>query len=420
MKDTTDDSSVVVPNTLALNTEFSPPNEALSKEASPMPVSTPVTFPEGGAKAWGVAIGASLALFSTLGYVNSFGVYQAYYVDELLSQESPSRISWIGSLQFYFVFASGAIGGPLFDRYGSKIIFPFAIAYVLSIMLTSICHEYYQFVLAQGVLSGVANGAVTTPAVAATSQYFHKKRGAAIGLAIAGSSLGGVVFPLALSRMLENKGLGFGWTVRIVGFIILGLISIACALIKERLPSRKTRLFLPRAFTERKYNCIIVSGFFLFLGMLTPFFYLPAYAQSRARRLIPGILSDKFGRFNMYLVAAVSTAILLFCWTLCTSQASIIAFTVLYGLSSGGIISGNSINLASVTDDPKNIGTYIGQAVPIISIASLIGPPINGAFLDTFKGFWELSIFNGVACILGACGVVASKSVTKEGVFSKA
>lgn len=30
-------------------------------------------YPEGGAKAWGVAIGTSLALFCSLGYVNSFG-----------------------------------------------------------------------------------------------------------------------------------------------------------------------------------------------------------------------------------------------------------------------------------------------------------------------------------------------------------
>ncbi len=30
-------------------------------------------FPEGGARAWGVAFGTSLAVFCTLGYVNSFG-----------------------------------------------------------------------------------------------------------------------------------------------------------------------------------------------------------------------------------------------------------------------------------------------------------------------------------------------------------
>ena len=36
-----------------------------------------------------------------------------------------------------------------------------------------------------------------------------------MGLAIAGSSIGGVVFPIALSRMLNNPKLGFGWSVRV-------------------------------------------------------------------------------------------------------------------------------------------------------------------------------------------------------------
>ncbi len=33
----------------------------------------PTDFPEGGAAAWAVAIGTSAVIFSTLGYVNSFG-----------------------------------------------------------------------------------------------------------------------------------------------------------------------------------------------------------------------------------------------------------------------------------------------------------------------------------------------------------
>lgn len=32
-----------------------------------------ITFPEGGLRAWSVALGCSLILFSTFGYVNAFG-----------------------------------------------------------------------------------------------------------------------------------------------------------------------------------------------------------------------------------------------------------------------------------------------------------------------------------------------------------
>ncbi|KAH6646160.1 monocarboxylate permease-like protein [Truncatella angustata] len=396
-------------------------------------------YPEGGAEAWGVAIGTSLSLFCTLGYVNSFGVYQAYYMHNQLSDEDPSHVSWIGSLQFFLVFAVSIFGGPLFDRFGAKIIIPSAIAYVFSIMMTSLAQDYYQFMLAQGILGGITSGLVLNPAMAATSQYFDKNRGAAIGLAIAGSSLGGVVIPLALSRMLANESLGFGWAVRIIGFISVALLAVACILVKERLPPRKKEFFLLKAFAEKKYIWVTISGFFLFLGMFTPYFFLPDYALSRGMdplqasyliailngtsfpgRVIPGILSDKFGRFNMYAIASVATSILLFCWTQCTSHSAIYAFTVLYGFFSGGIVSGNSISLASTTDNPTNIGTYMGQAMPIISLASLIGPPISGAFLAAYQGYQELAIFSGVACIIGFLSVLMSKSTTREGLLGLA
>jgi hypothetical protein len=99
------------------------------------------TFPEGGARAWCVAAGTAGVTFCTLGYLNSFGyapphatphaahvvlltsdsIFQAYYETHQLRDMSPSTIAWIGSLQAFFVFAGGLIGGPLFDRYGAKV-----------------------------------------------------------------------------------------------------------------------------------------------------------------------------------------------------------------------------------------------------------------------------------------------------------
>ncbi|TGJ81027.1 hypothetical protein E0Z10_g7741 [Xylaria hypoxylon] len=217
-------------------------------------------FPDGGKRAWGVACGTSLAVFCTLGYVNSFGVFQTYYTQHQLSDQSPSRIAWIGSLQFYLIFSAGLLAGPLFDRHGAKILLPSAIIYVASVMLTSIASEYWHFILAQGVLGGFSSGMVLNPAFAATPQYFFKNRGAAMGLSIAGSSIGGVIFPLALPRLFDK--VGFGWAVRTIGFIILALLAISCTIIKERLPPRKNKFFLPRAFTEITYVLIIAAGSF--------------------------------------------------------------------------------------------------------------------------------------------------------------
>ena len=89
------------------------------EEREPQP--SPYDFPEGGLRAWLVAAGTAGILFCTLGYSNSFGVFQAYYIRNQLKDHSPDDISWIGSLQVFLVFALGLAGGPIFDRYGAWV-----------------------------------------------------------------------------------------------------------------------------------------------------------------------------------------------------------------------------------------------------------------------------------------------------------
>ncbi|KAF2663536.1 putative monocarboxylate permease [Microthyrium microscopicum] len=394
-------------------------------------------FPEGGTRAWSVAFGTSAAIFCTLGYVNSFGVYQTYYSLNQLKDTSPSDIAWIGSLQAFFIFASSLIGGPLFDRYGEQVIRPAAFLYVLSIMMTSICKEYWQFILAQGVLGGVSCGMTMSPAMAVVGHYFNKKRGAAMGLAIAGSSIGGVVLPIALNKMLHNPHLSFGWAVRIIGFIVLALITPAVFVIKARLPPRKSNFFLPRAFKEPGYDFLILSGFFMYMGMFTPIFFIPTYAISQGMsddlafylvailnaasfpgRVIPGILADKLGRLNMLFVAGISTGILILCWSAVHSNAAIIVFTLVFGFCSGAIISGASVALISVPKDARNIGTYMGMGMALMSIATLIGPPSAGAMELKYHGIKQVSIFSGVVCLVGGVLVIPTKLFSGHSLYS--
>lgn len=49
------------------------PEKSLHESANERETSEALSFPEGGARAWGVAAGAAGVLFCTLGYVNSFG-----------------------------------------------------------------------------------------------------------------------------------------------------------------------------------------------------------------------------------------------------------------------------------------------------------------------------------------------------------
>lgn len=77
--------------------------------------------PDGGARAWIVAAGGAAILFCCLGFSNSFGAFEQYYLTHQLQGDSPDKIAWIGSISAYLQFGAGMVGGPMFDRYGSRV-----------------------------------------------------------------------------------------------------------------------------------------------------------------------------------------------------------------------------------------------------------------------------------------------------------
>lgn len=96
-------------------------SDKVAQEKMSQAVSDVGPAPDGGLRAWLVAAGAATILFCSLGFANSFGAFEQYYIIHQLQGESPSKIAWIGSLAAFLQFFAGLIGGPLFDRYGAKV-----------------------------------------------------------------------------------------------------------------------------------------------------------------------------------------------------------------------------------------------------------------------------------------------------------
>jgi MFS family permease len=305
-------------------------------------------------------------------------------------------------------------------------------------MMTSLCKEYYQFMLAQGILGGLTDGIMFSPAMAAVSHYFQAKRGAALGITVTGSSLGGVIFPIALSKMFENESLSFGWTVRIIGFIMLAMLSLSLATVRPRLPPRNGKVLMPSAFKQVAYSLFLAGMFLMIWGIFTPFFYLTEYAIAQGMsvnlssyilsilnaasvfgRLLPGVLADKVGRFNTICCFGSSTGILLLCWIAVKSNAAIIVFAALYGFFSGAIVSLMSPCIAHLSPTPSHIGTYLGMGMAVISLAGLTGTPITGALIDHYKCYTQAAIFSGVSTLVGAALVLVTKLTMEKRLFAR-
>ena len=126
------------------------------------------------------------------GFANAYGVFQTYYETDLLRHESPSNISWIGSVQaFLLLLVGGLLTGPLFDAgYVQHLVAFGSFMVVFGMMMTSLCQTYWQVFLAQGITVGIGVGCLLIPSLAIVPQYFDKHRAFAMGVAISGSSIG--------------------------------------------------------------------------------------------------------------------------------------------------------------------------------------------------------------------------------------
>lgn len=137
---------------------------------------------------------------------------------------------------------------------------------MFGIFMTSLSKTYVEILLAQGVCVGLGNGLVFVPSLTLASTYFLKNRSLALGFAASGSATGGLVFPAIAQQLLPK--VGFAWTIRVMGFVMMAGMLTAAIIFKPRLPPRKTGPIVEwTAFAELPYLFFCMSAFFLFWGV---------------------------------------------------------------------------------------------------------------------------------------------------------
>ena len=247
----------------------------------------------------------------------------------------------------------------------------------VAIFMISLCREYYQFFLAQGVLLGFGFSLLSIPATSVSPLYFQRNRGLAQGVIIAGSSLGGVIWPIVLDQLLRRDGISFGWSMRIVGFIQVPLLALVFIGVRRPPTTRAPKETnsetstgdgtTPKVETKQKQKredlaslrhpsfILLCSGLAVFyFGFFAPLFYVTTYAISLGTseslsnyliailnaaslfgRILPGYLADRVGHFNVMVFAMLGSGLVCFCWTAVTSSAGLIVWSLAYGFVSG-------------------------------------------------------------------------------------
>lgn len=361
------------------------------------------------------------------GMANTFGVFQTYYSVELLADMSPSAISWIGSIQGFCLLVVGVVTGPLYDAGYLRLILTLGTTFVfLGLMMVSLCTQYYQVVLAQGICVGIGTGFLYIPALALIPQYFEKHRAIATGIVTSGSSFGGVIYSLIFQRLVTP--LGFSWSVRVMAFISLAGLTFSLAVLRRRTAGLAglVRTLIDRsAWRERPYVLYCLAMWLSYVAFWIPVFYLQPYALANGMRgnslalylnaiynsgsvpgrLLPSVLARRIGPIQTLFLSSFLTGVAVFAWIRTATAWGNVAFAVAMGFFSGGMVALPAVTLASITKDLSRIGTRLGMASLLNAFASLIGPPAAGAILDRARGdYVPVQIFAGLAVM--ACSAV--------------
>jgi predicted MFS family arabinose efflux permease len=232
-----------------------------------------------------------------------------------------------------------------------------------------------------------------------------------------------VVFPAIAQSLLYR--IGFAWTIRIMGFVMLAIAAIVLPFSCPRPQPRVSQPWIDKtAFREAPYVLFCAGIFFCFWGLFFAYYYVRPYGQEILHttqstsftlllvinsfgipgRFIPAILADRFfGPLNVIIPFMFITGFLLYCWIAITSIPGFYVWVAVYGFFAGGC---QSLFQASVSSfaNAENAGVRIGMVCTIVSFACLSGPPIAGKLVEGFGGqYLHAQLFGASVLVAGSC-----------------
>ena len=391
-------------------------------------------YPEGGIRAWLVVLGCWLALFASLGFMNSLSTFRTYLTDNHPIQVGPGAL---GGAIFGYASLSlllGVYAGPLFDCYGPRwLILAGTGCLVVSFLLASFSTESGHLLAALGILSSLATPLLFTPSVAAIGHFFKSRRGLATGVAMTGSSASAVIFPFILQSLFMK--VGWAWAMRALALICLSIAVATNFLIRSRLaPVPGTAAANPhphgRIFRTKGFAPTVAAVFLAQFASFLPLSYMAAYALSKgftqlfsfevvtilnassvAGRVLAGWWADRLGPFNASVVFSSVAAMACFgIWLPAGgTMPGIVIFAVVFGCTSGAGVTLAPVAVSRLCRT-QEYGRYYGACYTIVSLGVLLAIPVASTVVRGNRGeFWGLIIITGVFNLLAAAAFAAAK-----------
>ena len=318
----------------------------------------------------------------------------------------------------------GILMGRLSDRFG--IIVPVVggavVARASATSLASQATSLWQFVLAQGLLVGVASSATFAPLIADTSLWFTRRRGMAVAIIASGSYLAGTVWPPVVQHFIQSAGLAPdlpGHRHLLRGDHAAARAGAAAPLAADRAAVREPRG--PRRGRRGRsgmspaalQTVLIIAGLSCCVAMSMPQVHIVAYCgdlgHGAARgaqmlslmlgfgivsRLASGWICDRIGGRRTLLLGSSLQALALVLFLPFDGLASLYVVSALFGLFQGGIVPAYAVIIREFFP-PEEAGVRVGTVLMATVFGMALGGWMSGVIFD-LTGSYQAAFVNGI------------------------
>lgn len=236
-----------------------------------------------------------------------------------------------------------------------------------------------------------------------------------------------ILLPILFNNLQPR--IGYGWTVRVFGFMSLATLLVPVLVMRARIVSKKNSTIIDMSvFRDHPFLIFITGNVILILGAYIPFNYVESFAvdekitnaniafyilammnfSSLAGKVLPMLLAPRIGPFNLLLFFGVATGASSLALLGVKSLATVIVVSVIYAFLCGAFFALQPVVVIGLCPDPRLIGKRIGMAFVGLSFGLLATSPIAGAFQDSvgFNGVW---LWAGLTAEIGAYIMIISR-----------
>ena len=316
----------------------------------------------------------------------------------------------------------GIVMGQLSDRFG--IIVPViagAIGLGAGYAAASQATTLSQFILAQGVLVGVAGSVASAPLIADTSLWFTRRRGIAVSIIASGSYVAGTLWPPIVQRLIASVGWRHTY-LTIALFCVATMVPLALVLRRRSpLPTRTdtaaprvSRAVRPLGMSPNALQTLlVVAGVSCCVAMSMPQVHIVAYCHDlgfgAARgaemlslmlgggivsRLASGWLCDRIGGRATLLANSCLQALALVLFLPFHSLGSLYVVSTLFGLFQGGLVPAYAVIVREFFP-PEQAGVRVGVVFTATVFGMALGGWMSGAIFD-LTGSYRAAFVNSI------------------------